>query len=136
MFITSNVFGTSYLYDVSSQAKNVESSVSTVQTVASPQFTFESGAQILIEPSSKKVLYENNADEKLLPASVTKVMTLLLLMEQIDNGNISYSDKIICSENASKMGGSQIWFKPGETLTVDECLKAICVVSANDVTFL
>lgn len=134
MFITSNVFGTSYLYDVSSQAKNVESSVSTVQTVASPQFTFESGAQILIEPSSKKVLYENNADEKLLPASVTKVMTLLLLMEQIDNGNISYSDKITCSENASKMGGSQIWFKPGETLTVDECLKAICVVSANDVT--
>ena len=61
-------------------------------------------------------------------------MTLLLLMEQIDNGSILYTDKITCSENASNMGGSQIWFKPGETLTVDECLKAICVVSANDVT--
>ena len=66
--------------------------------------------------------------------AITKVMTLLLLMEQIDSGNISYSDKITCSEEASKMGGSQIWFKPGEELSVDDCLKAICVVSANDVT--
>ena len=82
------------------------------------------------------MLYENNADEHLLPASVTKVMTLLLLMEQIDSGAITYSDKITCSQNAADMGGSQIWFKPGETLTVDECLKAICVVSANDVTLL
>lgn len=61
-------------------------------------------------------------------------MTLLLTMEQIDSGALKYDDVITCSENASNMGGSQIWFKPGETLTVDECLKAICVVSANDVT--
>lgn len=134
MCITSNCFGASYLYKVNNSKKTDESSVSTVQTVAAPEFTFESGAQILIDPYSKTVLYENNADEHLLPASVTKVMTLLLLMEQIDSEAITYSDKITCSQNAADMGGSQIWFKPGETLTVDECLKAICVVSANDVT--
>ena len=78
------------------------------------------------------MLYANNENEKLLPASVTKVMTLLLIMEQIDSGKLKYDDKITCSENASKMGGSQIWFKQGEELTVEECLKAICVVSAND----
>lgn len=134
MWITSKVIGVSYLYDVDTKSKNAESSIRTVQTVATPEFTFESHAQILIEPNSQTILYENNAEEHLLPASVTKVMTLLLLMEQIDSGAISYQDKITCSENASNMGGSQIWFKPGETLTVDECLKAICVVSANDVT--
>lgn len=65
---------------------------------------------------------------------ITKVMTLLLIMEQIDSGKMSYQDTVTCSANASKMGGSQIWFKEGETLTIDEALKCICVVSANDVT--
>lgn len=134
MCIISNCFGVNYLYKVNNDKKTDESSISTIQTIATPEFTFESGAQILIEPYSGTVLYENNADEHLLPASVTKVMTLLLLMEQIDSGALSYENKITCSENASNMGGSQIWFKPGETLSVDECLKAICVVSANDVT--
>lgn len=60
-------------------------------------------------------------------------MTMLLIMEQIDLGKINYTDKITCSAKASKMGGSQIWFKEGEELTVDEALKAIAVVSANDV---
>ena len=72
--------------------------------------------------------------EKLRPASVTKVMTVLLIMEAIDSGKISYTDKIPCSENASSMGGSQIWLDPREELSVDEMLKAICVVSANDCT--
>ena len=134
MCITSSCFCASYMYKRTTKTKTDESSVSTVQTVATPEFTFQSGAQILIDPYSGTVLYENNADEHLLPASVTKVMTLLLLMEQIDSGAITYSDKITCSQNAADMGGSQIWFKPGETLTVDECLKSICVVSANDVT--
>lgn len=70
--------------------------------------------------------------EKLRPASVTKVMSILLIMEAIDSGKISYQDKVPCSENASKMGGSQIWLDVKESLTVDEMLKAICVVSAND----
>ena len=61
-------------------------------------------------------------------------MTILLIMEAIDSGTLNYTDKIPCSENASKMGGSQIWLDTTEALTVDEMLKAICVVSANDCT--
>jgi len=78
------------------------------------------------------ILYDHNSHQKLRPASVTKVMTLLLIMEAIDNGEISLNDPVPCSETASKMGGSQIWLDTTETLTVHEMLKAICVVSAND----
>ena len=92
----------------------------------------ESGAAILIEQKTGQVLYSHNIHEQLRPASVTKVMSILLIMEQIDNGSLSYSDKIACSETARSMGGSQIWLDTTETLTVDEMLKAICVVSAND----
>ena len=89
---------------------------------------------ILISQDTGEILYEHNAHEKLRPASVTKVMTILLIMEEIDSGRLSYSDKISCSEKASSMGGSQIWLDTREELTVDEMLKAICVVSANDCT--
>jgi len=89
---------------------------------------------ILISQDTGEVLYEHNSHEKLRPASVTKVMTILLIMEEIDSGKLSYQDNITCSENASNMGGSQIWLDPREVLTVDEMLKAICVVSANDCT--
>lgn len=89
---------------------------------------------ILISQDTGEVLYEHNAHEKLRPASVTKVMTILLIMEEIDSGRLSYSDKIACTETASSMGGSQIWLDTTEELTVDEMLKAICVVSANDCT--
>ena len=92
----------------------------------------ESGAAILIEQSTGQVLYSHNIHEQLRPASVTKIMSILLIMEQIDNGTLSYSDTVNCSESARSMGGSQIWLDPRETLTVDEMLKAICVVSAND----
>ena len=92
----------------------------------------ESGSAILIEQSTGQILYSHNAHEQLRPASVTKVMSILLIMEQIDNGALSYTDQIGCSETARSMGGSQIWLDPRETLTVDEMLKAICVVSAND----
>ena len=89
---------------------------------------------ILIDQSTGKVLYEQNSHEQLRPASVTKVMTILLIMEAIDSGKLNYTDQIPCSENASSMGGSQIWLDSKETLSVDEMLKAICVVSANDCT--
>lgn len=89
---------------------------------------------ILISQDTGEVLYEHNSHEKLRPASVTKVMTILLIMEEIDSGRLSYSDKVSCSEKASGMGGSQIWLDTREELTVDEMLKAICVVSANDCT--
>lgn len=79
-------------------------------------------------------MYEKNSHEQLRPASVTKVMTILLIMEALDRGDITLETQIPCSENASSMGGSQIWLDPKETLTVHEMLKAICVVSANDCT--
>ncbi|MEG2348775.1 MAG: D-alanyl-D-alanine carboxypeptidase family protein [Clostridia bacterium] len=130
LIFANSILGVGYIYKLE-KTKEKESSIS---TIATPEFNFQSESQYLIEPYSGNVLYANNEDEKLLPASVTKVMTLLLIMEQIDSGKVSYDDKVTCSANASKMGGSQIWFKEGEQLTIDEALKAICVVSANDVT--
>ena len=94
----------------------------------------ESGSAVLIEQTTGQVLYDHNMHEKLRPASVTKVMTLLLIMEALDNSQITLDTKIPCTENASKMGGSQIWLDVREELTVNEMLKAICVVSANDCT--
>lgn len=94
----------------------------------------ESGSAVLIEQSTGQVLYDHNMHERLRPASVTKVMTLLLIMEALDRGEITLETKVPCSENASKMGGSQIWLDVREELTVHEMLKAICVVSANDCT--
>lgn len=94
----------------------------------------ESGGAVLIEQTTGQVLYDHNMHEKLRPASVTKVMSILLIMEAVDSGQITLQDKVPCSENAAGMGGSQIWLEVGEELTVDEMLKAICVVSANDCT--
>ncbi len=92
----------------------------------------ESESAILIEQTTGKVLYEKNPHEQLRPASVTKIMSILLIMEAIDSGKISYTDMVTCSDKAASMGGSQIWFEPGEQLSVEDVLKAICVVSAND----
>lgn len=92
----------------------------------------ESASAILIEQSTGQVLYAHNIHEQLRPASVTKVMSLLLIMEQVDSGKLSLSDQISCSQNATSMGGSQIWLDTRETLSVSDMLKAICVVSAND----
>ena len=90
------------------------------------------GGAILIDQNSGNILYEYNEHKKLRPASVTKVMSLLLIMEAVDNNKISLTDKVPCTEDAHQMGGSQIWLDPQEELTVDEMIKAICVVSAND----
>ena len=87
---------------------------------------------ILIEPISGTVLYEKNPDEKFAPASVTKIMTMLLAMEAIDSGKISLDDKITCSENAKSMGGSTMLLDTGEVRTVEEILKGIAIASGND----
>ncbi len=92
----------------------------------------EAESAILIKQTTGKILYEKNAHEKLRPASVTKIMSILLIAEAIDSGKISFDTKIPCSKKASSMGGSQIWLDETEELTVSEMLKAICVVSAND----
>lgn len=87
---------------------------------------------ILIEQSTGNVLYEDNADEQLPIASVTKIMTMLLIMEEIDSGRMTLEDKVIVSENAMSYGGSTMFLEAGEELTVNDMLKGIAVASAND----
>ncbi len=89
-------------------------------------------AAILIDGSSGKVIYEKESHKHLPPASVTKVMTLLLIMEGCDTGKISMDDEVVISENAAGMGGSQMYMEPGEKHTVEELVKGIIMVSAND----
>lgn len=113
---------------------NVSSSINEEITTTENVLNLTCGSAILIEQDTGKVLYEHNAHEQLRPASVTKVMSILLIMEALDEGRITLDTQIPCSENASNMGGSQIWLDTTETLSVDEMLKAICVVSANDCT--
>lgn len=111
-----------------------DSIVETAGTMGENFLELRCESAVLISQDTGEVLYDYNSHEQLRPASVTKIMTILLIMEEIDAGRLSYTDKISCSENASSMGGSQIWLDPTEELTVDEMLKAICVVSANDCT--
>lgn len=87
---------------------------------------------ILMEASTGEVLYEQNANERLQIASVTKVMTMLLIMEAIDSGKISLDDMVTTSEYAASMGGSQVFLEVGEQMSVDDMLKAIAVASGND----
>ncbi len=113
--------------DITADTEETNSEVSSDNPLS-----LESGSAILIEQSTGQILYAHNIHEQLRPASVTKVMSILLIMEAVDSGKISLTDTVPCSENAASMGGSQIWLDPRETLTVDEMLKAICVNSAND----
>ena len=87
---------------------------------------------VLMEVSTGKLLYEQNANAALAPASVTKVMTMLLIMEAIDQGRIHWQDTVTASENAAAKGGSQIYLKVGETMSVEDMVKSIAVSSAND----
>lgn len=89
-------------------------------------------AAILIDEDTGTVLYEKNADEQRPIASITKVMTLLLTFEALEAGKISLDDYVPVSEHAYSMGGSQIWLEPGELMTLNDMLKAICISSAND----
>ena len=99
---------------------------------AAPALSLNCRAAILIEQDSGRMLYEKNAEEKMPIASITKVMTLLLTFEAIHDGRLTLDTLVPVSEHAYHMGGSQIWLEPGEQLTLDEMLRAICVSSAND----
>ena len=87
---------------------------------------------LLMDAATGTILYEHNAHESLAPASVTKVMTMLLIMEAIDSGKIHWEDSVIASEAAAAKGGSQVYLKVGETMTVSDMVKSIAVSSAND----
>ena len=131
--------GGTVLYDVDS-GENLSALLSEDDaawpTVAVPDsaagLTVNAKGAVLMEQGSGTVLYEKNAKEHLPIASVTKVMTLLLVMEAIDSGRLKWEDTVTCSAKAASMGGSQIWLEQGEVMTVDELVKAAAVVSAND----
>ncbi|MFC0473347.1 D-alanyl-D-alanine carboxypeptidase family protein [Halalkalibacter kiskunsagensis] len=94
----------------------------------------KASSAILIERDTGEVMFEKNSHEKLPPASMTKIMTMLLIMEAIDKGSIAYDDMVRTSEYAASMGGSQIFLEPGEEMSVSDLLKAIAVASGNDAT--
>ena len=91
-----------------------------------------SKSAILIEASTGEVIYENNADEKLNPASMTKMMSMLLIIEAIENGTITWNQEVTVSENASSMGGSQILLETGEKMSVEDLFKGVAISSGND----
>ena len=92
----------------------------------------EARSAMLMEVSTGKIIYEKNSNEKFAPASVTKVMTMLLTMEHIDSGKIKFDDKVTVSENAKKMGGSSMLLDTGEVRTVEDLIKGIGIASGND----
>lgn len=106
--------------------------LSLAMPAAAEELAVDAQACLLMEKTTGQVLYAVNEHEQLEPASVTKVMTLLLVMEAIDSGALSYDDMVTASAYACSMGGSQIWLEENEQMTVEDMLKAVCVASAND----
>ncbi|MCR6106501.1 D-alanyl-D-alanine carboxypeptidase [Salipaludibacillus agaradhaerens] len=96
------------------------------------EFAEEATSAILMERDTGTVLFDKNSHERLPPASMTKIMTMLLIMEAIDEGRLNWEDKVRTSERAASMGGSQIFLEPGEEMTVKEMMKGIAIVSGND----
>ena len=126
-------FSSDYTWSVIDNSIETSAPISQSQEILDNNFlNLEAESAILIEQNSGQILYGYNIHEKLYPASVTKVMSLLLIMEALDSGKITLETQIPCSSNAASMGGSQIWLDTTETLSVHEMLKAIAVVSAND----
>ncbi len=101
-------------------------------TKALDTLNLDAESAILIDNKTGKVLYEKNSTTKLPMASMTKIMSMLLIMEQISNGNLNFKDTVLISKNASSMGGSQVFLQAGETYKVEDLLKCIAVSSAND----
>jgi D-alanyl-D-alanine carboxypeptidase (penicillin-binding protein 5/6) len=114
------------------ETQQAQKTQETQKTYGSLPVEVKAKAVVLMDQTTGKVLMKMNENEKLPPASVTKIMTLLLVVEAIDNNKIRLTDTVTVSANAASKGGSQIWLKEGETMTVDEMLKAAAVYSAND----
>lgn len=89
-------------------------------------------SSILIEATTGEIIYESKKDEKFAPASMTKIMSLIIIMEEIEKGNLKWNEEITVSKNASSMGGSQIYLEEGEKMSVKDLVKGICMASAND----
>lgn len=104
----------------------------TFRWVYALELTQYSKASIMIEPTTNTIIFENNKDEQLAPASMTKMMTMLIIMEHIDSGKIKLSDMVTISKNASSMGGSQVFLQENMQISVEQLLKGIAIASGND----
>ncbi|GLH65083.1 D-alanyl-D-alanine carboxypeptidase family protein [Parageobacillus sp. G301] len=128
LFIRLLLFASIFILPISANVHAEEKKTNT----RGVQLANDAKSAILIERDTGTVLYEKNAHKKLPPASMTKIMTMLLIMEAIDKGELSYKEKVRASEYAASMGGSQIFLEPGEEMTVDELLRGIAIGSGND----
>ena len=122
MFLFLSIFFISGVY--AAEENNTEKSTNALAPNAK--------SAIIVEESTGEILYEHNSHEKLNPASMTKMMSLLLIMENIENGVIKWNDTITVSENASSMGGSQILLETGEEMSVEDLVKGVAIASGND----
>jgi len=125
-----NLFAVPVLADADWDAYNANTVAKIIDTTN--VFELKAKASILMDAMSGSVLIENNSHERLPIASITKIMTMLLVMEAIDSGKITFDDIVPVSEHSYSMGGSQVYLKPGEQFTVTEMLKAVAIHSAND----
>lgn len=124
--------GASALQEAAEETSVNASGESAAETATDTQVAIQAPSAILIDAATGTVLFEKNADQRREPASVTKVMTLLLVMEALDAGQISWDDEVTASAAAAGKGGSQIYLEEGERLSMDEMLKSVVVSSAND----
>lgn len=127
-------FNTVATATISTEYYSDDLTADTVEASASAFTDDDYKSAVLMEKDTGKVLYESNPNERLAPASITKIMSLLLICEAIEKGKIGLKSKVAASEHACSMGGSQIWLEPGEEMTVDELLRATVIASANDAT--
>ena len=102
--------------------------------IVSPELGIKAESALLMDAATGTILYEQNADGRYAPASVTKIMSMLLIMEALNEGRVSIEDKVVTSDYARSMGGSQIYLAPGEEMSLHDMLKAVAVASANDAT--
>lgn len=119
-------------FGISIMANSVHNIAAEYELATNNDFKINAKSALLMEANTGKILFSQNENEKASPASVTKIMTLLLVMEAIENGIISKEDKIAISERAASMGGSQVFLEEGEEMSVEELLKCTVIASAND----
>jgi serine-type D-Ala-D-Ala carboxypeptidase (penicillin-binding protein 5/6) len=129
LFIYLMTFTLAFMFTISTSVQAEQKAKTNATKV---ELVDQARSAILIERDTGTVLYEKNAHEKLPPASMTKIMTMLLIMEAIDKGELTLNEKVRASEYAASMGGSQIFLEPGEEMTVDELLRGIAIGSGND----
>lgn len=133
-FVVSSVSDTFAYATISAETASGETNVSDSETVPDSSAALHPAAKsaLIMEAKTGTVIYEKNADERLRPASVTKIMTLLLIFEGLEKKQYTLDDVVTVSEHAAGMGGSQVYLEPGETQTVNDMIKCISIASAND----